>query len=99
MSLILDTESIYTEITQKIADKYGKVFTWEMKSKIMGKSPKDGAKMTVELLDLPMTVDDFLEKAVALEKECFPHCKPMPGKLCLFKNNWCDFLLRNSSKF
>ena len=75
----LDTESIYTEITQRIADKYGKVFDWEMKSKVMGRSPRDGAIMTIELLGLPITVEEYLEKAIALEYECFPHCKPMPG--------------------
>ena len=76
----LDTESIYTEITQRIADKYGKVFDWEMKSKVMGRSPRDGAAMTVQMLDLPITVEEYLEKAVQLERECFPHCKPMPGQ-------------------
>ena len=50
----------------------------------MGRSPKDGAIMTIELLDLPMTVEEYLEKAVALEYECFPHCKPMPGQCCQF---------------
>ena len=75
----IDTESIYTEITQSIADKYGKVFDWEMKSKVMGRSPREGAAMTIELLGLPMTVEEYLEKTVALEHEFFPHCKPMPG--------------------
>lgn len=76
---ILDTESIYTEITQRIADEYGKVYDWEMKSKVMGRSAKDAAIMTVKLLDLPITFEEYLEKATKLEQECFPHCKPMPG--------------------
>ena len=84
MIIPLDTESIYTEITQKIADKYGKIFDWEMKSKVMGRSPKDGAIMTVKLMDLPITAEEYLEKAVALENECFPHCKPMPGQCYQF---------------
>ena len=84
LSLIffIDTESIYTEITQRIAGKFGKVFDWDIKSKVMGRSPRDSAMMTVELLGLPMTVEEYLEKSVALEHECFPHCKPMPGWSC-----------------
>ena len=89
----LDTESIYTEITQRIAGKYGKVFDWEMKSKVMGRSPRDGAAMTVQMLDLPITVEEYLVKAVQLERECFPHCKPMPGQFyhIIFINFifWC----------
>ncbi|GIT63352.1 MAG: hypothetical protein Ct9H300mP21_08980 [Pseudomonadota bacterium] len=35
--LLLDTEGIYTEVTQQIVGKYGKVFVWSVKGKIIGR--------------------------------------------------------------
>ena len=32
--LLLDTEGIYTEVTQEIVAEYGKVFDWSIKKKI-----------------------------------------------------------------
>jgi beta-phosphoglucomutase-like phosphatase (HAD superfamily) len=34
--LLLDTEGFYTNVQQRIAQQYGKEFTWEIKSKMMG---------------------------------------------------------------
>ena len=34
--LLLDTERLYTVATQKVLDPFGKTFTYEIKSKLMG---------------------------------------------------------------
>ena len=34
--LLLDTERLYTEATQKVLDPFGKVFTYDFKLKLMG---------------------------------------------------------------
>lgn len=38
--LLLDTERVYTEVTQQILDKHanGVRFTWDVKSKLMGRT-------------------------------------------------------------
>jgi hypothetical protein len=38
--LLLDTERVYTEVTQQILDKHtdGKIFSWEVKNKLMGRT-------------------------------------------------------------
>ena len=35
--LLLDTEGIYTEVTQEIVGEYGKVFDWSIKKNIIGR--------------------------------------------------------------
>ena len=58
--LLLDTESIYTEVTQDIVSEYGKVFDWSIKKKIIGRRSIEAAKIIVESLDLPITPQDYL---------------------------------------
>ena len=40
--LLLDTEGIYTEVTQQIVGEYGKVFDWSVKEKIIGRRADTG---------------------------------------------------------
>ena len=45
----LDTEKLYTQITQGIVSKYGKNFTWEIKCQQMGKKETEAAKIIIGL--------------------------------------------------
>ena len=77
--LLLDTEGIYTQVTQDIVSKYGKVFDWSLKKTIIGRTSAQAAKIIVEGLDLPITPQDYLDsrKDVLIEK--FKNTQPMPG--------------------
>ncbi len=77
--LLLDTEGIYTEVTQQIVGEYGKVFDWSVKRKIIGRRAIQAAEIIVESLDLPITPQDYLDsrKNVLLEK--FRDTVPLPG--------------------
>ena len=77
--LLLDTEGIYTEVTQNIVGEYGKVFDWSIKKTIIGRPAYQAAKIIVESLDLPISPKDYLElrKDVLIEK--FKNTQPMPG--------------------
>ena len=77
--LLLDTEGIYTEVTQDIVGEYGKVFDWSIKKTIIGRPAYQAAKIIVESLDLPISPKDYLElrKDVLIEK--FKNTQPMPG--------------------
>ncbi len=77
--LLIDTEGIYTEVTQQIVGKYGRVFDWSLKEKIIGRRSIQAAKIIVESLDLPITPQDYLDsrKDVLLEK--FKNTAALPG--------------------
>ncbi|RVU81716.1 HAD family hydrolase [Leucothrix sargassi] len=77
--LLLETESIYTEVTQMIVGRYGKVFDWSVKSHMIGRDAYESATYLVNALDLPFTPDDYLKERTALLDERFAFAQPKPG--------------------
>ncbi len=77
--LLLDTEGIYTEVTQQIAGEYGKVFDWSVKRRIIGRPASQAAKIIVESLELPITPQDYLESRKDVLLERFQNTEPLPG--------------------
>ncbi|KAK3094806.1 hypothetical protein FSP39_006441 [Pinctada imbricata] len=77
--IILDTEKVYVDITTKIAAEFGKTYSWEIEFKIMGKKETEAAKAIIDALELPITVDEFLERSHAEQNRLFPLVPLMPG--------------------
>ncbi|CEP08610.1 hypothetical protein [Parasitella parasitica] len=79
--LLLDTERVYTEVTQQILDKHtdGATFTWDVKSKLMGLSGNKSATIVVETYKLPMSVEEYLEVTSVIQEDLFPHVKLLSG--------------------
>ncbi len=84
--LLLDTEPFYTKAHQIVAARYGKVFDWTVKSKMIGLRAEDSAKVMLTALQLPMTVPEYLEARKHLLAELFPQAEPMPGAVRLTKH-------------
>ncbi|KAF8778003.1 pseudouridine-5'-phosphatase-like [Argiope bruennichi] len=84
--LIFDTERIYTEIHQTIASKYGKVFTWEVKVKCMGKVADEAARTFIKELELPITVEEYHATFAEICKEMFQKTQVLPGVERLIKH-------------
>ena len=51
--LLLDTEGIYTEVTQIIAERYGRTYDWGIKQHIIGRGAQDLAEYVVKALGMP----------------------------------------------
>lgn len=79
--LLLDTESMYTIVQQKLLDPYGITFTPEVKSKMMGRRAVDAAQVMVEHYGLQgkMDPEKFVRDREALLDELFAECDLMPG--------------------
>ncbi len=77
--LLLDTEIIYTEVTQHIVGRYGKVFDWSTKANMIGRAAIDSAHYLVEAMSLPISPEQYLEERNGLLREKFGQCNAMPG--------------------
>jgi pseudouridine-5'-monophosphatase len=84
--LLLDTEGIYTEATQRIAGRYGKVFDWTVKRDTIGLCAMASARQVVDTMALPMTAAEFLHERDALLRSRFPAARAMPGARALVEH-------------
>ncbi|CAB3374917.1 Hypothetical predicted protein [Cloeon dipterum] len=77
--LLLDTEILYTKITQMIADRFGKTYTWELKQSLMGFTGPDAAIKLIEGMGLPLSPEEYIKESHILYNEYFPKSNLMPG--------------------
>ncbi|KAL6784428.1 hypothetical protein ACKKBF_B01750 [Auxenochlorella protothecoides x Auxenochlorella symbiontica] len=79
--LLLNTEEFYTVVQQNIAADYGKEFTWELKSKLLGLKAIEAARLSISELGLKgqLEPEEFLEKREAALDLLFPSSELLPG--------------------
>ncbi|KAI8587982.1 HAD-like domain-containing protein [Geranomyces variabilis] len=79
--LLLDTERIYTQVTQEILDKHvpGTKFTWELKSKLMGRTADESARMVLEGCNVPISLEQYQKEMAVLQEKRWPNADLMPG--------------------
>jgi pseudouridine-5'-monophosphatase len=84
--LLLNTEPYYTVASQRIAARYGKVFDWTVKAHMIGKRQKDSARVFTEMLQVPLTAEEYLRERQVILEELFPAAEPMPGAIRLTRH-------------
>ncbi|KAJ3698446.1 hypothetical protein LUZ61_002151 [Rhynchospora tenuis] len=79
--LLLDTEGFYTLVQEKILERYGKKFDWELKAQMMGRKAIESARIFVEASGLTgvLSPEAFLEERERMLQELFPSCTVLPG--------------------
>ncbi|CAG9839273.1 unnamed protein product [Diabrotica balteata] len=77
--VLLDTEILYTKATQNILDQYGKTFTWEVKTQMMGLHGQEMAERIVKIYDLPISAQEYYKQALEQYYIIMPECQLMPG--------------------
>ena len=77
--VLLDTEGLYTQVTQQIVSRYGKTYDWSVKAHMIGRPALESARFLVETLALPIAPERYLVEREMLLRELFQHARPMPG--------------------
>ncbi|KAJ6629436.1 HAD-like domain-containing protein [Mycena sp. CBHHK59/15] len=78
--LLIDSEAIYTKVTDAILAKYGKEMTWDIKAGCMGKPERDAAIHLLSFFpDISLTVSSYLEQRNALQDTLWPTVPLLPG--------------------
>ncbi|MYD76408.1 MAG: HAD-IA family hydrolase [Gammaproteobacteria bacterium] len=77
--LLLDTEIIYTRVSQEIVSRFGKTFDWSVKANMIGRPAIDSSRYLVETLNIPMSPEEYLAEREELLKRYLPQCQALPG--------------------
>ncbi len=77
--VLLDTEGFYTQVTQQIVGRFGKVFDWSVKGGMVGLPALESARYLVRALALPIPPEEYLREREASLEALFPGSMPMPG--------------------
>ncbi len=84
--LLLDTEPVYTRVTQEIVARFGKTFDWSVKAYMIGRAEEDSARFLVETLNLPITPEEYLAERNAMMPEGFAQCDAKAGAEALVRH-------------
>src|SRR4051794_32925694 len=77
--VLLDTEPLYTQVSQAIVSRYGKTYDWSVKGNMIGRPAIDSARYLMQALDLPMRAEDYLAERETILRTLFPAAGPIPG--------------------
>lgn len=77
--VLLDTEKIYTEVTQEYVAQFGKTFDWSVKANMVGRPAIEAAAYLIEALDLPISPEDYLAARKDHLLERMASAEAMPG--------------------
>ncbi|KAG5513874.1 hypothetical protein PMAC_000496 [Pneumocystis sp. 'macacae'] len=79
-SLLINSEQLYTEITNELLARYNKPsLSIETKMKMMGIPGPEATKILIEWSGIDISAEQLYLEASDLQKTKFPHVKEMPG--------------------
>ncbi|KAK3811787.1 MAG: HAD-like domain-containing protein [Benniella sp.] len=84
--LLINTETLYTQITSEILARYGKTYDYELKAKVMGLRENESARILVTESGADLAPEEYLRQRHILQQERFPFCKPLPGVMRLVRH-------------
>ncbi|SCU94907.1 LADA_0G12222g1_1 [Lachancea dasiensis] len=84
--LLINTEDIYTIVTNEVLAEYGKgTLTWDLKIQLQGLPGAQAARKVLDYFQLPLTMEEFESKVIELQYKKWPTCTFLPGALELIQ--------------
>ncbi|KAH8835669.1 HAD-like protein [Flagelloscypha sp. PMI_526] len=78
--LMINTEEVYTDVTNEILAPFGVSMTWETKAGCMGKPELEAASYLLSHFpDIDLSVETYLTERNRLQDLKWPHTKLLPG--------------------
>ncbi|KZV69371.1 HAD-like protein [Peniophora sp. CONT] len=85
--LMIDSEKVYTDVTNEILAPYGKEMTWDIKAELMGKPERAAAEhLLASFPGIGLQIDEYLAKRTELQDKKWPHVTLLPGVERLVKH-------------
>jgi pseudouridine-5'-monophosphatase len=82
--LLIDSEDIYTIVTNTILERYGKPnLPWSIKAQLQGRPGPQAGQIFHNWAQLPISHEQFLSEQKELQTKLFPGTKPLPGVMDL----------------
>ncbi|KAF4567239.1 hypothetical protein EYR36_010857 [Pleurotus pulmonarius] len=85
--LMIDSERVYTDVTNEILSEYGKEMTWDIKAGCMGKPERQAAEHLLSFFPgISLTIDEYLRRRDELQDLRWPKVQLLPGVQKLVKH-------------
>ncbi|KAG5878899.1 hypothetical protein JTB14_023557 [Gonioctena quinquepunctata] len=84
--VLLDTEIIYKNVIQRIASRFGRVYTPHIQGILVGTVERESSRIAVEMMKLPMSIDEFQSEFRKKAHKDMHNVPMMPGAEKLVKH-------------
>ncbi|KZO98780.1 HAD-like protein [Calocera viscosa TUFC12733] len=85
--LLIDTESVYTKVTNTILAPYGVEMSWDIKAGLMGMPERAASEhLLSHFPGIPLSVDSYITQRRALQDTFWPSTLPLPGASALLSH-------------
>ena len=77
--LLLDTEPLHAKVNQMLAGRHGKFIDPSLMCKLRGRKSHDSAKLIIEMLEIPLTVEAYLAEKDAIIYQYYADVPALEG--------------------
>jgi pseudouridine-5'-monophosphatase len=90
--VLIDSEQVYSNVNQRMLSKYGKEFTLEIKTAMMGTKKTEAVKILLQKAEIDhlITPDQYMTDYDILLEESLTECAELPGGAMLI-----DYFYKN----